>query len=305
MRKLLNYLAFLPKLILNYIKLPFQIYTFKDPVHSDLELKAISSAHIVMSRDQINAYYSSNCSTDQHSHNASDMFKNTSIYMYLYALEGDKREALFRWIFMNTHGGQALTNGTSRPGGSEDKLMFHSHNVNLETLTSLNLLMLKKSYANKLMDNYETFFQKIKDNDYCLNYATNPGGKLSDKFLKELEKAGYNNLKVQLKNPNTDMSLGCSSDAAAVLLATIKVMEKVVGDSEYTKLFNKFNTLYGYGLKLRGTSNSYEAVVSLFILYKLTRDSKYYGLLADKFGTGFNVDSQFGNYLYSQLIGVK
>ncbi len=165
--------------------------------------------------------------------------------------------------------------------------------------------MLKKSYANRLMDNYENLFNRIQENEYCLNYATNPGGKLADKFLKQLEKAGYNNLKVDLKNPNTDMSLGCSADAAVVLLATIKIMEKVVGDAQYTKLFNKFNTLYGYGIKIKGTTNSFEAVVSLFILYKLTKDSKYYNLLADKFNVTVGVESEIGNFLYSELDGIK
>jgi hypothetical protein len=301
MRSILNFL----KLILNYIKIPFQMYTFNDPVHSNLELKKISSAHIVMSRDQINAYYSNNCSIDQCTHDTSNMFKNTSIYMHLYDMNVDTKEALFRWIFMNTHGGYALTNGTSRPGGSDDKLMFHSQNVNLETISALNLLMLKKSYANKLMDNYETLFQNLQRNDYCLNYVTNPGGNLSDKFLKELQKVGYNNLKVSLKNSDTDMSLGCSSDAAVTLLATLAIMQKIIGDAEYTRLFNKFNTLYGYGLKAKGCSTSFSAITSLFILYKLTKHETYKKLLMDRFGVGANIDSEFGNYLYSQLIGVK
>lgn len=269
-------------LILNWLKIPFQATIFVDPIINNKELQNIVG-RVVMSSDETLAYYSNNNAYNGTSHDTKEQFFNQALYMYLYTLDDVKRAAMTQWIYWNLHGGRTLTNGLS---WDHDILTFDYSNTSIKTISALNLLMLNPAYRNSLAEKYEELMLNLIDNGYCLN---------EPEFYGAFQK----NIPLEFKNYDTYMGAGCSPDAAVVLLASLKIMDKLLGIRSAKNLYNMFYKKYGYNIKAKITSNEPEVVISLFILNRLTEDSIYNKFIIKKLGQ--NIDGEFGNYLYTLL----
>lgn len=268
-------------LITNWLKIPFQMTLFTDPISNNKELQTIAG-RVVMSSDQTLAYYSNNNAYDGISHDTKEQFFNHAIYMYLYNLDDVKKSGMVRWIYWNLHS-DTLTNGLS---WDHDTLTFDHSNTSIKTISALNLLILNPAYRNSLAEKYEELMLNLIDNSYALNKPQFYGH-----FQKDIPSV--------LKNYETYMGPGCSPDAAVVLLASLKLMDKLLGIPKAKDLYNTFYKKYGYNIKAKITSNEPEVIISLFILNYLTEDSVFHDTLVKKIGN--SIDCEFGNYLYTLL----
>ena len=268
-------------LILNWLKIPFQATILVDPITNNKELQTISG-RVIMSSDQTLSYYSNNNAYDGTSHDTKDQFFNQAIYMYLYNLDDIKRSGMIQWIYWNLHGGKTLTNGLSC---DHDTLTFDHSNTSIKTIAALNLLILNPAYRNSLAEKYEELMLNLIENNFTLNEPEYYGN--------------FKNIPSQYKNYNTYMGPGCSPDAAVVLLASLKLMDKLLGIPKARELYNIFYKKYGYNIKAKITSNEPEVIISLFILNYLTEDLVFHDTLVKKIG--ISIDSEFGNYLYTLL----
>lgn len=267
--------------IINWLKIPFQATLLNEPIDCSRELSAIPN-NIVTSSDETLSYYT-NDKYDGITHDTKDQFFNQSLYMYLYNLDDVKRAGMTQWIYWNLHGGKTLTNGIS---WDHDTLTFDNSNTSIKTIAALNLLLLNPVYRSSLAEKYEELMINLIDNDYCLNRMR------TNLFNQK-------NIPVSIKNTDTYMGSGCSPDAAVVFLATLKIMDKLLGIPSAKKLYTEFYHKYGYNIKAKITSNKSEVIISLFILNTLTDDTLYNNLITKKLGT--NIDTNFGNYLYDVL----
>lgn len=293
---MLNYL----KLLTNWVKIPFQIKLFTDPLKSTLEVKRVLG-YTIMSQDSTLCYFSNNNSFDGFNHDTRQQFIKHCIYMYLYNLDEVKKEAMSKFVYWSLHGGKALSSGMS--WDSSRTINFDFSNVSIKTIAALNLLMTNEQYSPMLKEIYELFMINLIDNEYALNYVNDPQNHLSKKFNEELAKVGYRREAVKLQNPKTYLGLGCSNEAAAVMLTSLKILETVCKSKYYGKMFNKFNTLYGFRLKTKLACTSLETVMSLYSLKTLTKSDRYDKSLAKHLETN-SIDIEFANTIYSKMLGV-
>ena len=287
-------------ILANWLKIPFQIKLFIDPLKSTLEVKRVLG-YTIMSRDSTLCYFSNNNSFDGFNHETKEQFINQCIYMYLYNLDEVKRDAMTKFVYWSMQGGKNLSNGLS--WDSSGLINFDFSNVSIKTIAALNLLMTNEQYSPALKEIYELFMVNYIDNNFSLNYVSDPQNHLSAKFNEELKKVGFRREAVKLQNPKTYSGLGCSLEASAVLLASLKVLESVCKSKYYGKMFNKFNTLYGYGLKTKLAPASLETLTAVYTLKTLTKTDAYDKLLQKHLKTNA-IDSEFANIIYSKMIGV-
>lgn len=277
---------------INWIKLPFQLKFSQDSVVFPSELKKINQTRMYVKEDQTFAYYIGDYT--RKNHDTDNQFVNHAMYMFITPLDESTYNAAMKFVYTNIHGGLTLTNGISWPDGSPH---YHGDNVSTETLA---LMTLMAPYSPSLLVNYEKLMLNIVDNGGYLNYLSDPNP-VDGKYKKALEKAMYVRENVQMKNPATNVFPGCSADAAVVMLAALTVAAKSSGSARLKRLFNLYYYLFGYGLKARFSSNSLQSITALYVLFKVTKDSKYAKILFKKLGAG-TADDLFKRYLYGQLV---
>lgn len=290
------------KLILNWLKIPFQIRLFQDPPNTVHSVKPLPLDHIVMSPDSRIAYYSDTLSQDGFNHDTNNQLVNHCIYMYLYNDQDEvKRSALGNFVYSNLHGGNWLSNGIS---WDLDGIHYAGLNTSTETISALNLILSTNANENiSMRESYEKLIYGMLDNNLSMNLICNPGGEIGKKYQEALEQAGYRQEKVKVSNPETSMDLGCSPDKAITLLATLMVLIKLYGNKNLQKTYDYYHTKCGYGLKAYLVTNSFTAISSLKVLSELSTDKKYEKILKRKLQN--DNESSFNNFIYSKLLGVK
>lgn len=281
--------------ILNWIKLPFQLVLFPKPVILPPEVKKLDPANMILTPDNITAYYSNNTTMDGHSHDTDNQFIRHVMYMFLgnKEMESHVFAAASRFAGSNLSGGQNLTNGVSWMDGTAH---YHGDNVSTETLA---VSLLLANSANKAT--FEIMVSKMLSNGGYFYYLSNPGGKKSQAYEKALKEANYDRLEVKMENPRTNIFPGFSkNDAAIVALAALSMGQSL----KLKRLFKLYYYLFGYGLKARFSSNSLEVITSLYVLFKVTKEEKYEKILRSKFQAEGKIDDLFKRYLYGQLMGM-
>lgn len=280
--------------IMNWITIPFKANFDKRKIETLSQCTNLVG--YVKDREGSNVkYFSPESINNGLCHDTLNQVVNQSLYMYLYDLEEDIKYGMDNFLYWNLHAGRGITNGISF---HQDGILFSNANTNTETLASLCLYAASGKASGSFLEMFEVFLlEQFVDRGNKLFYLKNPGN--NPEYNKQLSLVMYRPEKVVLEIPKTYCGLGCSSDNAVVMLAVLKVIEKVFKSRYYKHLYTEFVNKHKFNLKARFSSNSPATIIALQALLELDPENNLYHELIDLRLNG----NQFRDYAFTKIIG--